>query len=388
MRRKAAVSGTLFTTLALGLLFAWGARKEAAPPADEPTMEPPARTAPFAVTKEFAAWDAPVPDVPEELARRSCVGDLLALDAMPGLDGVRAAFARGLPAGDPIIETYLRATIAARIGDDVDAALAILAWAKAATPDEAVVLLGGLAQSAGAKDPRVARALLELSTDAAGDERVRLAALDAVRAQPRLDDAERGALKALVSDDASEAVAWHATRALGQVMGASQEAGDTIEPYLDDLMDIAKTSGSAGVRALALEAPMHADTILPGERAQALVDLMIDEPHRDVRELAVFQLGLTSSPNEALEAFRQAFDNEYDVCVRAAIVRFAVRAAGEGAMPLLEHFARVDPVFVDDVADFRALFAQGFQDFEEIWLRKPERHACVVDDGEPHGGAL
>ena len=32
-----------------------------------------------------------------------------------------------------------------------------------------------------------------------------------------------------------------------------------------------------------------------------------------------------------------------------------------------------------------ALFAAGHQDFEQIWLNKEERHACVVEEGELHG---
>jgi hypothetical protein len=337
----------------------------------------------------FHAPEVALDASPEELARPSCTGDLLALDGMPGLDGVRAAFARGLPDGDAAVTEYLSALVALKIGDSTETALLVLDWVDDASPEQARLLLSGLSQSGGAQNPEVARRLLALGARGERDEDTRLAALDALRTQRTLDADGRRALGSLALDDeGSEDVAWHATRALGSVMAEGHAKGEDFEPYWDELAKIATSSPDSAVRALALEAPMHADTILPASKLDTLVNLMIDEPHRDVRELAVFQLGLTSSPTDALEAFRRAFEAEYDVCVRAAIVRFAVRAAGEKALPLLDHFAAIDPVFIDDVADFRALFAAGYQDFEQIWLKKPERHACVIDDGEPHGGAL
>jgi hypothetical protein len=329
------------------------------------------------------------PPSPEVIARPSCTGDLLAIDAMSGLDGVRAAFARGLPGGDEAVADYLRALVALRIGDSTENALLVLALAQDASADEARVLLAGLSESAAAHDPRVAEGLLALGARSTARDGVRIAALDALRTQRTLDGSGRTQLRDLALDDeGSEDVAWHATRALGSVMAEGHARGEAFEPYWDELAKIATTNRDASVRALALEAPMHADTILPASKLDTLVDLMFDEPHRDVRELAVFQLGLTSSPAEALDAFRRAFEVETDVCVRAAIVRFAVRAALAASLPLLDHFASIDPVFIEDVADFRALFAAGYQDFEQIWLHKPERHACIVDDGEPHGGAL
>lgn len=322
---------------------------------------------------------------PERLASQRCFGDLMAFDGMSGFDGVRAALAAGLPADDPLLGEYLRDLIAERIGESPERALEVLAWAEGAHAPDARLLLEGLARSEGARDLGVASRLVELGARAGLDEQVRAAALDAVRVQPALEPADRGHLAALALDEAGPAAAWHATRALGGVMAERERRGVDSGPYWDELARVAAQSDDAAVRALALEAPMHADSILPKEKIATLLALLPNEPHRDVRELAIFQLGLTDSPADALEAMRQAFDDEYDECVRWAIVRFSVRAAGERSLPLLEHFARIDPAFEQDLADYRELFAAGFQDFEQIWLHKAERHACAVEDGEPHG---
>ncbi|MCC7075150.1 MAG: HEAT repeat domain-containing protein [Deltaproteobacteria bacterium] len=322
---------------------------------------------------------------PEVLASQRCFGDLLSLDTLGGFEGVRAALAGGLPGDDPLLGDYLRDLLAERIGASPERALEVLRWAESANAGEARLLLEGLARSEGARDLRVAARLVELGARAALDERVRAAALDAVRVQPALEPVDRARLVALALSEESPAAAWHATRALGGVMAERQRLQGEPGPYWDELAHVAASSDDAAVRALALEAPMHADIILPREKIGALLALLPNEPHRDVRELAIFQLGLTDSPRDALEAMRQAFDGEYDECVRAAIVRFSVRAAGEGALPLLEHFARIDPVFLQDLLDYRELFAAGYQDFEQIWLHKAERHACAIEDGEPHG---
>lgn len=378
----------LLIVVAVGVVMSWRQEERArtTPVADE-------EAALASVEHPAASWSPPMPAEaavtdPEVLARPSCVADLLAIDRAPGLDGVRAAFARGLPGDDDALFAYLAALVAERIGSDPEAALAVLAWAEDASVEEATVLLEGLAQSAGARDPRVAARLLALGGDTGTDELRRMAALDALGTQTSLDGDGRSRLRALALEGDSGAVAWHSTRALGRVMAESYREGNDIEPYLDELDRIARQHPEGTVRGLALEAPMHADVIVGKDRIDGLVDMMLDEPQRDVRELAVFQLGLTSSPTDALAGLRRAFEQEYDVCVRWAIVRFAVRAGGESALPLLDYFVSLDPTFAEDVATIRALFAAGYQDFEQIWLQLPERHACAVEDGEPHGGAL
>lgn len=327
----------------------------------------------------------PEPVDPEVVARPSCFSDVLAIDRADSLDGIRSALEQGY-GGDPLVAEYLQARIAELIGKSAEGALAVLAWAKEASGEDAEILLAGLALSDGARDPRVAEGLLALGESGEHAEAVRLAAVDALRSQPSLDGDDRARLKQMALEGDTDELAWRATRSLGSVMNEDHKASGEFEPYWDELMDIARDSTDPAVRALALEAPAYSDPILPRSSIEQLTELMLNEPDRDVRELAAFQLGLTDSPEEALEAFRRAFEVEYDECVRWAIVRFAVRAAGEAALPLLAWFASQDPAFVADYEDFRALFAAGYSDFEQIWLNKPERHACVVEDGHIHGG--
>lgn len=324
----------------------------------------------------------------EELAAPRCIGALLAIDGLPGLVALEAAFARGLPGGDAAVADYLSDLVAERVGGSAELALQVLAAAEGAPPEAASVLLAGLARCPGARDARVVEGLIALGARPGGNEDVRAAALDALRTQPRLGAYERAQLASLAGSEGGGRVAWHAARALGSVMAEAERGGESSAPYWDELYAVARASDDAAVRAVALEAPMHADNILPRARIGALLELLPSEPHRDLRELVIFQLGLTDAPDDALEAMRVAFDAEYDECVRWAMVRFSVRAAGARALPLVEHFARVDPAFVDDVADFRRLFDAGVQDFEQIWLRLPERHVCAVEDGEPHGDTL
>jgi hypothetical protein len=92
--------------------------------------------------------------------------------------------------------------------------------------------------------------------------------------------------------------------------------------------------------------------------------------------VALFQLGLTAAPEQSLEVMREVFERDTNVCVRWAAVRFSVRAAGPAALPLLDHFARIDPRFAIDAAEFRAIYAAGVRDFADVWLRKVEHHDC------------
>lgn len=372
--------------LLLGALVValWGVTPSPPPPLE---LAEPRRASPALDEGERERPGAPdpVPADPEVLASPRCVADLLALDAMPALDGVRAALARGWPADDGALAAYLSDLVAERVGGSVTLALEVVDWAMGASVAQARALLDGVARSSGGRDTSVGARLLELADQRDLDERVRAAALDALRAQPRLEAAAGARLGALALDQGSPAVAWHATRALGTAMAQRVQSGADSGAEWKTLAEVAKASDEPAVRALALEASLQADRILRREDIEVVVALLPHEPHRDVRELAIFQLGLTDAPTEALAAMSRAFDEEYDRCVRWAIVRFAVRAAGADALPLLERFARVDPAFAEDVADFRALFAAGYQDFEQIWLHKAERHFCSIEDGEPHG---
>jgi hypothetical protein len=137
-------------------------------------------------------------------------------------------------------------------------------------------------------------------------------------------------------------------------------------------------------RLLALEMPSYSNPTIGGDSMERLERIMINDRERDVREMAAFRLAVTEEPQKALEAYRNAFPKEQDECVRWAIFRFAVRAAGANALPLLEQMAAQDPRFVQDYQDFKRLYAEGTVDFSRIWLGKEERHQCLVEEGAPH----
>jgi hypothetical protein len=100
--------------------------------------------------------------------------------------------------------------------------------------------------------------------------------------------------------------------------------------------------------------------------------------------MAAFRLAVTEDPQKALEAYRAAFDGEQELCVRWAMLRFAVRAAGAEAMPVVAEFAKKDPRLQQDYEDFKKLYAEGTVDFARIWAGKEERHNCTVEEGAPH----
>ena len=67
--------------------------------------------------------------------------------------------------------------------------------------------------------------------------------------------------------------------------------------------------------------------------------------------------------------------------MRWAIFRFAVRAAGAKALPLLDKLSTMEPRLRPDYEDFVAIYARGTVDFARVWLEKPERIQCL--DEEP-----
>jgi hypothetical protein len=179
--------------------------------------------------------------------------------------------------------------------------------------------------------------------------------------------------------------AWTATRTIGRVMKEDFSRTGEFAPYWDQLLEISTRTKDPALRVLALEMPAYVDPLLRAEQIDDLAKVLTSAPEREVREMAAFQLGLTKDPQRVLGVFRAAFPRERELCVRWAMIRFAVRAAGPRAMPLLEELARVDSRFAVDVADFRRIYATGIEDFERVWLDKVEHHACSADDHD--GGA-
>ena len=329
---------------------------------------------------------AVVPDpAAEEIPGAHCWQGLLDVDRTASIPALRTVLARALASGDELLAAYVGDRLVELVGADVARAGELLDWATATTGKEAEVVFGALARTAAVHDPAIAARVLRAGEDRTADEVRRAHAIGALETQTRLppDSLARVAAVALEADGGG--AAWTATRTIGRVMKEDFARTGEFAPYWDQLLDISTRTKDPAIRVLALEMPAYVDPLLGAEQIDDLAKVLASAPEREVREMAAFQLGLTKDPQRVLGVFRAAFPRERELCVRWAMIRFAVRAAGPRAMPLLEELARVDSRFAVDVADFRRIYATGIEDFERVWLDKVEHHACSADDHD--GGA-
>ncbi len=356
---------------------------------DEPSPEPTAGASPVRLSRASTAPapqdEPPIEGIDEALPHATCWKDLDAFDRAATLASIKAALGGSPAHGDERLRTYLEERLAELIAADPARALEVIGWAEAGGP-EAESYLAAVSRSAAVHEPNVAARLLELGQRPQATVQVRAAAIRALETQRRLGPEAIRRLKALAFDETLEDVAWAATRTLGRVMAQDFERTGSFAPYWDELLAIGRGAPSDAVRLLALEMPSYSDPLLGRDSIGALADILEREKEAGVREMAAFRLSLTEDPQRALDIYREAFARERDLCVRWAMFRFAVRAAGPAAFPTLEHMVGVDPRFAQDLADFRRAYASGTVDFSRVWLDKPERHDCVVEEGAPHGG--
>ncbi len=377
--------------LLLLLGMAWVSRRAGAPEAaSAPDLA--ARASPTAgptpaAGPSMAAPSAPRERVPKEdiLPLPGCWQGVAALDQSQSLEAFPGAIAAALGAADGELATYLQERLTELVGEDPARALQVLGWARAGKmPEEVALYLGALKNAPAVHQPQVAEGLLQMGEDPATPLAHRSSALDALETQKRLSPANIRRLKSLALDVSTDSAGWVATRTLGRVMKEDHERTGTFAPYWRELLDVGEKSEELATRLLALEMPSYSDPLMDSESMDRLAVIMRTDPERDVREMAAFRLAVTRDPQKALAAYRDAFPLEKDECVRWALLRFAVRAAGVGALPLLRQMAAQDPRFVKDLEDFQRLYAEGTVDFARIWLGKQERHQCLIEDGAPH----
>ena len=327
-----------------------------------------------------------VPDpAAEQIPGAHCWQGLLDVDRAATLSALRGVLARALASGDELLATYVSDRLVELVGADVARAGELLEWATQATGQEAQIVYGALARTAAIQNPAIADRVLRAGEDRSTDEVRRASAIAALETQARLAPEKLSRVAAVALDPDANGVAWTATRTIGRVMKEDFTRTGEYAPYMDQLLDISARTTDPAVRVLALEMPAYADPVLGPAYIDELAKVLTTAPEREVREMAAFQLGLTSDPNRVLEVFRSAFPREQELCVRWSIVRFSVRAAGARAMPVLDELARIDSRFAIDVADFRKIYATGVEDFERVWLDKTEHHPCTAD-GDDHGG--
>jgi hypothetical protein len=320
--------------------------------------------------------------VVEKLPVPPCWEGLFALDDRPTLHDLRDALRSALAASgdDPLLLEYLQDRLSEVIGNDAQAALQVVGWASSYGPPLSTHLLAAVKNTEAVQQKGVAEKLLALGGDVGQNMDLRRAALGALETQKTLGTEALGQLRGVAMDARSDEVAWMATRTIGKVMSGEFARSGQAGAYVKELLDIGQHSGDPAVRSLALEMPSYGNIPMGSAQLGTLAKVLANDPDRGVREMAAFRLGLSDNPDQALTLFALAYEKEKDLCVRWAIFRFAVRAAGQKSLPTLEKFANLDPRLRPDYEDFAAIYARGVVDFERVWLEKKERIQCL-DDG-------
>jgi hypothetical protein len=356
--------------------------------ASEPTADPasPSGSAQAAATPSQLG----IPGQPKEVLHEEvlpmpgCWEGVGEFDKNASLDNFRQALAAAANAGDRELAIYLQERLTELVGNDAGKALQVLDWAEKSRQPELGVYMEALKATGAVQDPKVTERLLKMGEDKGSMLVNRAAALDTLETQKQLSPANIQRLKSVAMDLSADSAGWVAARTIGRVMKEDFKRTGNFAPYWKELLDIGEKSEDAAVRLLALEMPSYSDPLIGGESMDRLIHIMRTDRERDVREMAAFRLAVTEEPQKALEAYRTAFPSEPEECVRWAFFRFAVRAAGAGAMPVLQQMAAQDPRFLPDYQDFVKLYAEGTVDFARIWLGKEERHQCIVEEGAPH----
>lgn len=378
-----------FALAALALLLVLAAvlgvrpRRAASAPAAAAATPEPAIAAAAAPALPLAQSMAPVPEPVENPADRlpppPCWSGLLELDRAGSIDDFRRALEAGLGSGE-LAGDYATERLAQLIGADDRRALEVAALAEHAVPPDLGIYFEALKASEAVQHAEVRDRLFQLAESGKVALDNRQGALVALESQRHLEPASVRRLEKLALDRSLDSGAWVATRTLGRVMKEDFERGGDYRPYWEGLLQIAQQTGDTAVRLLALEMPSYSNPLLGKESIPQLARLMREDGSADVREMAAFRLGVTSESEKALDAFRDAFPAEQSLCVRWAMFRFAVRAAGAAALPLLQRFAALDPRLAQDAREFEQLYASGVVDFERVWLGKKENIQCLGEE--------
>jgi hypothetical protein len=389
---KAVIAGSVLLVAACAALLLWrgsssstgGAEGTAGAKASPATGAVAAQgTAQAGATGQAATAQEKQP-AKEQIPVPGCWEGTLAFDQAASLDTFRAALAEAVAAKDRHLATYLQERLTELVGNDASKALQVLKWAEGVSQPELGVYMEAIKASQAVHQPEVAEQLLKMGEDKGSPLLNRAAALDTLETQRRLSPTALQRLKALALDETVDSVAWVATRTMGRVMKEDFERTGTYAPYWKELLDVGSRSEDMAVRLLALEMPSYSNPILDSGSIDKLGEVLRKDPERDVREMAAFRLAVTEDPPKALEAYKAAFAKEHDLCVRWAMLRFAVRAAGADALPVVAQFAQQDPRLKQDYLDFKELYAAGTVDFARIWLGKKEHHDCLMEEGAPH----
>jgi len=306
----------------------------------------------------------------------TCYAGYLKREAPHGLAGVHAAIQQAVARKDQAALRFLEERLAEVIGKDASAALQVVEWAHTAQEPELSLYLRAVRETEAVRAPAVVDRLVTLA-ESHQDPGHQGTALTALETQHRFEPAMLERLTLLAQRDTlATGVAMNTVRAIGRVMDNDFQRTGRLQPYMDKLLDVAVDSTEPDVRSLALEMGTYPDARIEGKPLQRLAKLLTGDPDPGVREMAALVMSAGRDTQAVLESFREAFPREKDVCVRWALVRYAVRAAGPGALPLLKDFAKQDARFQRDYAEYKALYDAGHVDFNSVFLAKARHHRC------------
>ena len=320
---------------------------------------------------------------PQETAPMpSCWAEMQRLDKELTLDNYRTALSAAATGGDRYLLTYLQERLTRMVGNDPQKALKVLSWAEETGEGvELMVYMESLKKAPAVQNPKVSGRLLQLAENTKNPMPLRAATVIGLETQKSFDAATLTRMKALALDGSEEQVAWNATRTIGRVLEEDVKNGGNYKPYWEQLLDISRKSEDRAVRGLALEMPTYSNLVLDEKSVPALSEIMRTERDKEARELAAMRLSVTEVPEKALDAYRAAFPTETEFCVRWAMFRYALRAAGPAALPLAYQFAQQEPRLMTTYLDFKAVYDQGTHDWERVFMEKgPTAHVECMDD--------
>ncbi len=326
-----------------------------------------------------AVDERPLPE--SRLPRYTCYAGYLQREALHGLEGVRAAIRQAIARNDQAALQFLEERLAEVIGKDPALALQVIEWANTAQDPEMSLYLRAVRETEAVRTPAVVDRLVHMA-ETHQDPGHQALSLVALETQHGFEPAMLERLTTLAKKDTLlTGVAMHTVRAMGRVMSNDFQRTGRFDPYMGKLMEVALDSPESGVRSLAIEMGTYPDARIEGQSLQHLMKLQTEDPDPGVREMAALVMSSGRNTQEVLDAFRKAFPREKEVCVRWAIFRYAVRAAGARALPVLREFASQDARFQQDYTEFKSLYDSGQVDFDRAWLGKAIHHSCEAPEG-------
>jgi hypothetical protein len=315
------------------------------------------------------------------LPRLTCYAGYLKLESLHGLEGVRAAIRQAIAQNDQAALLFLEQRLAEVIGKDPQRALQVIEWAHTTQEPEMSLYLRAVRETEAVRSPGVVDRLATMA-ESHQDPGHQANALMTLETQHRFEPAMLERLTTLAKKDTLvTGVAMHTVRSIGRVMDNDFQRTGRFDPYMGKLLEVALDSTEPDVRGLAIEMGTYPDARIDGQSLQHLAKLQREDPDPDVREMAALVMSSGRDTEAVLEAFGKSFPQEKNECVRWAIVRYAVRAAGPQALPLLKEFAQQDARFRQDYADFKALYDAGQVDFDRVFLGKANHHSCEAPEG-------